>query len=249
MQLQTLKNILESVLFSADKPMDILYLDKLFEHDDDRPSKDEIRQALQNLQEEYQNRGVHLKEVASGYRMQVVEESAPWVARLWEEKPPRYSRALLETLVLIAYRQPITRGEIEEIRGVSVSSHIVKTLQEREWIRVLGHKDVPGKPAMYGTSREFLDYFNLKSLDELPPLSEIKDLDKIHPELALGDEHIEFGSSQPAAAENQGRSYMLASHQIKSASLAQDKALNGDADKTTDYRANGAVEVNTLQEA
>ncbi len=215
MQLQNLKNILESLLFAADKSLDINYLDKLFEHDDDRPSKDEIRQALQSLQDEYQNRGVQLKEVASGYRMQVVENSAPWVARLWEEKPPRYSRALLETLVLIAYRQPITRGEIEEIRGVSVSSQIIKTLQEREWIRVLGHKDVPGKPAMYGTSREFLDYFNLKSLDELPPLSEIKDLDKIHPELALGDEHLDTVQQADAAkvANTKGR-YMLASHQI-----------------------------------
>jgi segregation and condensation protein B len=187
MQLQTLKNILEALLLSADKPMDVRRIEALFEADEDRPSKDEIRQALEALREDYQDRGVQLKEVASGYRMQVAEDNAPWVARLWEEKPPRYSRALLETLVLIAYRQPITRGEIEDIRGVSVSSHIIKTLLEREWVRVLGHKDVPGKPAMYGTTREFLDYFNLKSLDELPALSDIKDLDKLHPELALDD--------------------------------------------------------------
>ena len=185
MELQKLKNILEALLLTADKPMDLRHLETIFEADEDRPTKDEIRKALESIEEDYQNRALRLKEVASGYRMQVIEEVAPWVARLWEEKPPRYSRALLETLVLIAYRQPITRGEIEDIRGVSVSSHIVKTLQDREWIRVLGHKDVPGKPAMYGTTREFLDYFNLKSLDELPPLSEIKDLDKLHPELAL----------------------------------------------------------------
>ena len=126
--------------------------------------------------------------MASGYRMQVEPSNAPWVSRMWEEKAPRYSRALLETLVLIAYRQPITRGEIEEIRGVSVSSHIVKTLTEREWVRVLGHKDVPGRPSMYGTTRDFLDYFNLKSLDELPSLADITDLDKLHPELALEQE-------------------------------------------------------------
>lgn len=188
MELQKLKNILEAVLLSADKPLDIRHLEKIFEADDDRPSRDEIRKAIQSLGEEFEGRSSELKEVASGFRIQVREDYATWVARLWEEKPPRYSRALLETLVLIAYRQPITRGEIEEIRGVSVSSQIVKTLAEREWIRVLGHKDVPGKPAMYGTTREFLDYFNLKSLDDLPALSEIKDLDKIHPELALDDD-------------------------------------------------------------
>lgn len=188
MELNKLKNILESLLLASDKPMDMRRIEALFETDQDRPTRDEISKALQSLQEDYQGRGIHLKEVASGYRMQVSEHNAVWVARLWEEKPPKYSRALLETLVLIAYRQPITRGEIEEIRGVSVSSHIIKTLLEREWVRVLGHKDVPGKPAMYGTTREFLDYFNLKSLDELPALSEIKDLDKLHPELALDDD-------------------------------------------------------------
>ncbi len=204
MEQQKLKNILEAILLSADKPMDVRHLDALFEVDEDRPTKDEIRAALQSLQEDYEGRGIQLKEVASGYRMQVAEDNAPWVARLWEEKPPRYSRALLETLVLIAYRQPITRGEIEEIRGVSVSSHIVKTLMEREWIRVLGHKDVPGKPAMYGTTREFLDYFNLKTLDELPPLSEIKDLDKLHPELALEEAGVEAANddAQQETAEN-----------------------------------------------
>ncbi|MCW9014428.1 MAG: SMC-Scp complex subunit ScpB [Gammaproteobacteria bacterium] len=201
MELQKLKNILEALLMSADNPMEVRQLEKIFEADEDRPSRDEIRHALQSLQQDYQGRGVELKEVASGYRVQVVEDYATWVARLWEEKPPRYSRALLETLVLIAYRQPITRGEIEEIRGVSVSSHIVKTLTEREWIRILGHKDVPGKPAMYGTTREFLDYFNLKSLDELPALSEIKDLDKMHPELALEGEEAQAANDETEHSE------------------------------------------------
>ncbi len=128
-----------------------------------------------------------LKQVSSGYRFQATEEVGPWVSRMWEEKPARYSRALLETLALIAYRQPITRGEIEEIRGVSTSSHIMKTLQEREWVRVVGHRDVPGRPAMYATTRLFLDYFNLKNIDELPSLSEIRDLDEINRELDLAD--------------------------------------------------------------
>ncbi|MDQ1363321.1 MAG: segregation and condensation protein [Pseudomonadota bacterium] len=185
MEQQKVKNIIESVLLAADKPLDVKTIETLFETDMDRPGHDQIMQALQSLSEDYRNRGIRLHEVASGYRMQVVEENAPWVARLWEEKPQRYSRALLETLVLIAYRQPITRGEIEEIRGVSVSTQTTKTLLERDWVRVLGHKDVPGRPAMYGTTRAFLDYFNLKTLDELPALSEIKDMDKLYPELAL----------------------------------------------------------------
>jgi len=171
----------------------------MFEIENERPTKDEIRQVLKLLQDDYQGRGIELKEVASGYRMQVRQDYAAWVGRLWEEKPARYSRALLETLVLIAYRQPITRGEIEEIRGVSVSTQIAKTLLDREWIRVLGHKDVPGKPAMYGTTKEFLDYFNLKNLDDLPPLSDIKDLDKMHPELALGDAEPESEQSAESA--------------------------------------------------
>lgn len=204
MELAQLKNILEAVLLTADQPMDMRKLEALFEVDEEtRPSSDLILQALNALQEDYQGRGVELKEVASGYRMQVVAECANWVSRMWEEKAPRYSRALLETLVLIAYRQPITRGEIEEIRGVSVSTHIVKTLSEREWVRVLGHKDVPGRPSMYGTTREFLDYFNLKSLDELPSLADLKDLDKLNPELALEQEVSAEGGPELVANDEQ----------------------------------------------
>lgn len=201
MELAQLKNIIEAVLLTADHPMDLRKLETIFEADEEkRPGRDQILQALQQLQEDYQGRGVELKEVASGYRLQVVPDCAEWVSRMWEEKAPRYSRALLETLVLIAYRQPITRGEIEEIRGVSVSSHIVKTLSEREWVRVLGHKDVPGKPSMYGTTREFLDYFNLKSLDDLPSLAELKDLDKLHPELAF-DRDVDADAANDADGE------------------------------------------------
>ncbi len=188
MEINKLKNILEAVLLAAERTLTVIQLEALFELDEERPTRDEIRQALHEMAADYENRGYQLKQVASGFRLQVRQEFATWVGRLWEEKPARYTRALLETMALIAYRQPITRGEIEEVRGVSVSSNIIKTLLERDWIKVLGHKDVPGKPALYGTTREFLDYFNLKSLDQLPTLAEIKDLDSIHPELAL-DEH------------------------------------------------------------
>ena len=157
------------------------------------PERDAVRQALAELAVDYEGRGFELKEVASGFRIQVRDDYAPWVSRLWEEKPPKYSRALLETLALIAYRQPITRAEIEDIRGVAVSSNIVKTLLEREWIRVVGHKELPGRPAMYATTRQFLDYFNLKSLAELPTLSELRDLEQISAEL------VEQGVIEPEA--------------------------------------------------
>jgi segregation and condensation protein B len=185
MEQQQLKNIIEAVLMSADKPLKVNQIEALFTGDADMPTRDDIRKAIRELGEDYQGRGFELKEVASGFRLQVSEGYAQWIGRLWEEKPARYTRALLETIALIAYRQPITRGEIEEVRGVSVSSNIIKTLMEREWIKVLGHKDVPGKPALYGTTKEFLDYFNLKSLEDLPSLAEIKDLDQIHQELDL----------------------------------------------------------------
>ncbi len=177
-----LKRILEGALLAAGEPLPIERLALLFA-DNERPQNADIRTALKEMVEEYQGRGFELKEVASGWRFQVCQDLAPWIGRLWEEKPARYSRALLETLALIAYRQPVTRGEIEEVRGVSVSSNIIRTLLEREWIRVVGHRDVPGRPAMYATTRIFLDYFNLKNLSELPPLAEIRDLDKINAEL------------------------------------------------------------------
>ena len=188
MTMKKLKNILEAILLSADRPLKLKHLSFIFEQDKDQPTRDEIRKVLLELGEDYEkSRGFELKKVASGYRIQVKEEFAPWVSRLWDEKPARYTRALLETMSLIAYRQPVTRGEIEDVRGVSVSSNIIRTMLERNWIRVLGHKDVPGKPELFGTTKEFLDYFNLKSLDDLPSLAEIKDLDKVYPELALDD--------------------------------------------------------------
>lgn len=188
MEISKLKNILEAVLLASERTLTVVQLEALFELDEERPTRDEIRQALHEMEEDYQTRGYALKQVASGYRLQVRQEFSTWVGRLWEEKPARYTRALLETMALIAYRQPITRGEIEEVRGVSVSSNIIKTLLERDWIKVLGHKDVPGKPTLYGTTKEFLDHFNLKKLDELPTLAEIRDLDSIHPELELDED-------------------------------------------------------------
>ena len=201
MEMQTLKTLLEALIGAADRPLGVNQLFDLFAGDLDQPGKDEIRKALQELVEETAGRGMQIRQVASGYRLQVNPEYGSYVTRLFQQKPPRYSRALLETLALIAYRQPITRGEIEAIRGVSVSSNIIKTLQEREWVRTLGHKDVPGKPSLYGTTAQFLDYFNLKSLNELPTLSEIKDLDQFHPELAFSEEISAEGKEDSEASE------------------------------------------------
>lgn len=167
-----LKSIIEGALFASGKPLSLKQLQALF--GEMPPSTDLLEQILAELTEDYRERGIQLQQVASGYRFQVSQSIAGWVGRLWEEKPVRYSRAILETLVLIAYRQPITRGEIEDVRGVAVSSHIIKTLLEREWVRVVGHKEVPGRPAMYATTREFLDYFNLSNLEDLPSLPEIQ---------------------------------------------------------------------------
>ena len=179
-----LKRIVEATLLAAAQPLSVLQLLALL-GEDTTVSHEDVARALAELQQDCAERGVELKEVASGFRYQVREDVHPWVARLWTERQTKYSRALLETLALIAYRQPITRAEIEQIRGVAVSSSIVKTLEEREWVRVVGHRDVPGRPALFGTTRHFLDYFNLKSLDELPPLAEIRDLDEFDPQLNL----------------------------------------------------------------
>ncbi|MGF1613935.1 MAG: SMC-Scp complex subunit ScpB [Gammaproteobacteria bacterium] len=174
----SLKPIVEAALLAAGRPLRIEDLQLLFDGEHTGVDRAAIRNVIDALREDCAERGVELKEVASGFRFQVKARYAPWVNRLWSERPTRYSRALLETLALIAYRQPITRGEIEDIRGVSVSSSILKTLLEREWIRILGHRDVPGRPALYGTTRRFLDHFNLKSLDELPPLAQIRELEE-----------------------------------------------------------------------
>ena len=170
----TLKAILEAALFAAGRPLSLADLEHLF-GEAERPPAEDFQRALAELAEEYRPRPLELKQVASGYRFQVREAFSPWVSRLFEEKPGRYSRALLETLAIIAYRQPTTRGEVEEIRGVAVSTNIIRTLLERGWIHAVGYKDVPGRPALFATTPHFLDYFNLKSLDELPPLPALLD--------------------------------------------------------------------------
>ncbi|MEN8176651.1 MAG: SMC-Scp complex subunit ScpB, partial [Pseudomonadota bacterium] len=179
-----LKNIVEAALLAAGRPLNVDTLLTLF-LDDEQPDRDAVRKVLRELREDYAGRGIEILEVASGWRIQVRSDYAAWVSRLWQEKPGRYSRALMETLALIAYRQPITRGDIEEVRGVAVSTPTIKTLLEREWVRVVGHRDVPGKPALYATTRGFLDYFGLKNLDDLPTLSELKDFESVNGELEL----------------------------------------------------------------
>ena len=199
MESNQLKMIIEGALLAAGHSLDINQLEKLFDDDlfgsrepggngaseENRPPRDQIQAALEDIGADCTGRGFELKRTGSGYRFQVRQELSQWVNKLWDEKPKKYSRALLETLALIAYRQPITRGDIEEIRGVSVSSEIIKSLLEREWVRVVGHRDVPGRPALYATTKQFLDYFSMSSLDQLPALSEIKDIEDINPELAL----------------------------------------------------------------
>ncbi|CAK0756669.1 Segregation and condensation protein B homolog [Gammaproteobacteria bacterium] len=177
--------IVEGALLAAGQPLPLERLEGLFD-EGGRPSREELRTALATLIRACEGRGVELVEVASGWRYQVRRELAPWVGRLWEERPIRYSRALLETMALIAYRQPVTRAEIEEVRGVAVSSSIIKTLLEREWVRVVGHREVPGRPALYATTKRFLDYFNLKGLGDLPPLNELRDLNAIATDLERG---------------------------------------------------------------
>jgi len=179
-----LKQIIEAALLAFGEPLNHAQIAALFE-DSSQVANADISKALDELGEDCADRGIELKQVASGYRLQVKQSLQQWITRLWTERPQRYSRAMLETLSLIAYRQPITRGEIESVRGVSLSSNIIRTMQEREWIRVVGHRDVPGKPALFGTTKAFLDHFDLKSLDDLPTLSEIRDLDNLEPELDL----------------------------------------------------------------
>lgn len=186
-----LRNIVEGLLIAAGKPLSLDDMLAVFE-EHERPERQDLRAAIADIADACDGRGYELKEIASGFRFQVRESLASWVSRLWEERPQRYTRALLETLALIAYRQPITRGDIEDIRGVSVSSTIIRTLLDREWIRVVGHRDVPGRPAMFATTRQFLDYFNLKSLQDLPPLSEIRDLDQLDRQLSLEEEALDI---------------------------------------------------------
>jgi len=238
-----LQNIVEAALLVAGVPLTLDKLQSLFP-EDSRPTRDDLLAVLKQIENECAHRGVELRQIDKGWRFQTREKYAEWIARLSEERPVRYSRALLETLAIIAYRQPVTRGEIEDIRGVAVSSEIIKTLTGREWIREVGRRDVPGRPVLYGTTRGFLEHFNLKGLDELPPLAELRDVDKIAAELNLrlpvdepnapeagGDESPEAGASGHAepsadAADAQGR-----------ASAARDRTSDAAADETTSLEA------------
>ena len=193
---EQLQQILEAALLAAGQPLSPVQLAALFS-DEERPPTGEISRALEQLRVDCSHRGVELKKVASGYRIQVRQDLNEWVSRLWKERPQRYSRALLETMALIAYRQPITRGEIESVRGVSVSTNIIRTLQERDWIRVVGHRDVPGKPALFGSTKTFLDSFELQNLDDLPTLAEIRDMENLEPELQFEPLHPDQGGPNP----------------------------------------------------
>jgi len=187
MEQTLITRIVEAALMAANQPLTLAQLHGLFSLDDPAPDGS-VEQALETLREQCEDRGVELVELASGFRFQVKADVHAWVARLWTERQTKYTRATLETLALIAYRQPITRGEIEQVRGVAVNSNIIKALEEREWIRVVGHRDVPGKPALFGTTKVFLDYFGLKRLDELPPLSELKDIGELEPQFQFEPE-------------------------------------------------------------
>ncbi|MCK7595207.1 SMC-Scp complex subunit ScpB [Pseudomarimonas salicorniae] len=233
-----IRRIVEAALLASPQPLSLNQLTALFP-EDAPPPPGSLEQALTELGEQNGQRGVSLIEVASGFRFQVDAELQPWVSRLWAERPPRYSRALLETLALIAYRQPITRGEIEQIRGVAVSTHIIKTLEEREWIRVVGHRDVPGRPALFGTTRGFLDYFGLKSLEDLPALTELQDLPDLEPELPL--EGIVVAEARAAAQSTDADSTAHAGSDAE--------ASAGEAEAESDAEAAEAVESAGADEA
>lgn len=208
-----LKNIIEAALLTAGEPLTIDRMLAMFP-EGARPAREQIHEILGALAEECEGRGIELRQIDRAYRFQTRAKYADWIARLSEERPPRYSRALLETLAIIAYRQPVTRGEIEDIRGVAVSTEIVKTLLEREWIRQVGQRDVPGRPALYGTTRGFLEYFNLKSLDELPPLSALRDIEEVARQFDLqaAEGNPEAAASPPAEADADARVDAEAEH-------------------------------------
>jgi segregation and condensation protein B len=233
---QTLINrIVEAALLAASQPLALAQLRELFPEDQPAPAGS-IEAALAQLQADCETRGVELVEVATGFRYQVKAEVHGWITRLWTERQTRYTRATLETLALIAYRQPITRGEIEQVRGVTVSSNIIKALEEREWIRVVGHRDVPGRPALFGTTKGFLDYFGLKRLDELPPLSELKDIGELDPQLAFD----EASGIAPKIAAGVEASPVDEAEAANDGEAAGDQAVAGDAAAAPETASNDA---------
>jgi len=243
---QYVKNVVEAALLAAGRPLTLEELTGVFDERDGSVA-DEVKTALATLTEEYATRGVELLEVASGFRIQIRAAVAQPVARLWQERPAKYSRALLETLALIAYRQPITRGEIEQIRGVAVNPNIIKTLHERNWIRVVGHRDVPGKPELLGTSREFLDYFNLKKLDDLPTLAQLKELEDLRVQLMLPGAEAEVLSEgeTPLDAAGAGAAEDPAADLEPQSDDDEEAAADSSAPRTHGLVASGAQDDST----
>jgi segregation and condensation protein B len=240
-----LKNIIEAALLAAGRSLDISAIESLFDARE-VPPRNDIRAALTEIDGECIGHGYELKRTGSGYRLQIKKELAPWINRLWEEKPKKYSRAMLETLALVAYRQPVTRGDIEQVRGVTVSSEIIRTLLDREWIRSVGHRDVPGRPALYATTRNFLDDFNLASLDELPPLSEIRDIEIFSEELGFAPAE---NGAELAEADGDGEAVTAASHMEKIGVRGLDgEAMDTVGDAERNNRGRGAVVIEPEQE-
>ncbi len=260
-----LRKIIEGALMASGTVMSVQKILELFELREgedpeleferiEKPSKDEVVAILQDIEADGKGHGYQLKEVGSGWRYQVVEEVAPWISRMWEEKPQKYSRALLETLALIAYRQPITRGDIESIRGVAVSSNIIKTLSEREWVKVVGHRDVPGRPALYATTKQFLDYFNIKNLEELPSLKEIQDIERLGDELDLRIEGEIAANAEGSVSANDEENLeddgsVIESHELEAEALEEtgeitmaEEALEEGPDSFTDDETSDELE-------
>jgi len=226
-----IKNVIEAALLAAGRPLQVTELAALFD-ENVRPTVEAMRAALQSLEADYSSRGIEVKETANGFRIQVRREMANEVSRLWPERPPRYSRALLETLALIAYRQPITRAEIEAVRGVAVNPNIIKTILERNWVRVVGTRDVPGRPELLGTTKEFLDYFGLRSLEDLPPLSELK---------AMGDINLQLDLTKPDVTGEAGGAGEAARTDAQSTQTTAGTEATGDAEGTGSPEAQGAA--------
>src|SRR5208283_2462105 len=230
---QYVRNVIEAALLAAGRPLAADELIGLFD-ERDGSNADEIQAALAVLRNDYEGRGIELTEVANGYRIQIRASVAQPVSRLWQERPAKYSRALLETLALVAYRQPITRGEIEQIRGVAVNPNIIKTLLERSWIRVVGHRDVPGKPELLGTTREFLDYFSLKKLDDLPTLAQLKELEDLRVQLALPGADAAGTDTHAASAQSAGAQSAGAQSATTDPAAADDAAQTAGTDVAVD---------------
>ena len=249
-----LVHVIEAALLVSPEPLTVERLQLLF--GDDAPPKEALQAALVTVSERCADRAYELIRVASGYRFQVRQSLAPWMGRLYSERPARYSRALLETLALVAYRQPVTRGDIEEVRGVAVSTGIMRTLLERSWIHVVGYRDVPGRPALYGTTKAFLDYFNLTTLEQLPPLSEVRDLDQAgrELELALGldpspDDAVRAGGSAPATGEEADASSLVASLAPPDAAPEAAADARAEPDPTDDSAKDADTNTDTIDSA